>query len=255
MTTTADGTDGASDVRPSRSEASTRQALAELFARRPIPDAEVLDHIELFMRPQRISEVVTLGMLYQRILGVHGVVMEFGVRWGRHLSVFTALRAAFEPFNMYRRVVGFDTFEGFADASPQDGASSRIAVGEMAVTPGYDHYLDRVLALHEAEAPMAHIRRFELCRGDAPEQLADYLRRRPDTLVALAYFDMDVYRPTRECLELLLPHMPAGAVIAFDECMHPDFPGEGVALKEVLDVTRYRVERFPHSPYPAFVVL
>lgn len=242
-------------VAPSVSEQQTRSALAGLFAERPIPDDTLLDHLELFMRPQRISEILALDHVYRQILDVHGVIMEFGVRWGRHLSVFNALRTRYEPTNFYRKIVGFDTFTGFLQPAPEDGTSDRVHVGSMSVSEGYETYLENVLSLHEAEAPMAHIRRFELCKGDAPEELKRYLDRNPDVLVAMAYFDMDLYRPTRECMELLRPHMPAGSILAFDELMHPDFPGEGLALKDAIDVTRHKVHRMTESPYPAYVVL
>jgi hypothetical protein len=246
---------GARRIAPSPAETATRAELARLFAERPIPDDALLDHLELFLRPQRISEILALDALYRQILDVHGIVVEFGVRWGRHLSVFGALRARYEPTNFYRTIVGFDTFAGFTEPTPEDGRSDRVHAGSMSVTAGYEAYLERVLALHEAEAPMGHIRRFELCKGDAPQQLRRYLERHPETVVALAYFDMDIYRPTRECIELLRPHMPAGAIMAFDELMHPDFPGEAIAVKEAFDLTRHRLHRSPLSPYPAWVVL
>jgi hypothetical protein len=125
----------------------------------------------------------------------------------------------------------------------------------MAVTDGYEHHLEAILEAHEAEGPMSHIRRYELCKGDAPEELRRYLERHPETVVALAYFDMDIYEPTRACVELLLPHTTAGSVLAFDEVLHPDFPGEALALKEVIDLRAHALQRFPSAPYPSFIVM
>jgi hypothetical protein len=247
--------EGERAVGPSMREQEARKGLADLFAARPIPDEDLLDHLEVFMRPQRIGEILALQELYKRILDVHGIIVEFGVRWGRHLSVFNALRTYYEPVNFYRKIVGFDTFSGFLEPASEDGDSDRVFTGSMSVTTGYRGYLSKVMALHEAETPMAHIRRFELCEGDAPVELAKYLQRNPETIVALAYFDMDLHDPTKECIGLLRPHMPAGSVMAFDELMHSDFPGEAVALKSALDITRHRIQRLPQSPYPAFVVL
>lgn len=240
--------------RPSDVESATRRELAELFANRPIPDDAVLDNLELYMRPQRISEVLALSELYRLILGTHGIVVEFGVRWGRHLAVFSALRATLEPTNFYRKIVGFDTFTGFNEIDEVDGRSERVHAGAMAVTAGYEAHLAAILALHEAEAPMAHIRRFELCKGDAPDQLAKYLERFPETIIALAYFDMDLYRPTKACLALIKPHLSKGSVLAFDEVMHPEFPGEALALKEEVDLAKHQLQRLPNSPYPSFLV-
>ena len=153
---------------PSEKERATRAQLRALHDASPIPAEDRLEHLELFMRPQRISEIVSLDALYQRILSVHGVVMEFGVRWGRHLSTLIALRTRYEPHNLYRRIVGFDTFEGFVSIDAKDGASERVHAGAMSVSAGYESYLEQLLALHEQETPGDHIRRFDLVKGDAP---------------------------------------------------------------------------------------
>jgi hypothetical protein len=238
---------------PSKSEQQTRERLRAIYEASPIPAEDKLDHLEVYMRPQRISEILSLDHLYRQILSSHGVVMEFGVRWGRHLSVFMALRTRYEPHNLYRKIIGFDTFEGFGDPSPQDGASPRVKAGGMSVTKGYEAHLDEVLALHEQEAPGSHIRRFQLVKGDAPAALRGYFDDHPETIVALAYFDMDVYRPTRECLDLLRPHMTKGSILAFDQISHPDFPGETVALKESFWFGSATLERLPYAPYPTFI--
>ena len=77
----------------------------------------------------------------------------------------------------------------------------------------------------------------------------------PETVVALAYFDMDVYKPTKECLELLKPHLTKGSIIAFDELLHPQFPGETRALKDTFNISDIYLQKLPNSPYPAFFVI
>lgn len=246
---------GQSTFFPSDKEREARKKLAQLYETSPIPSEVRLEQIEVFMRPQRISEILSLDALYQRIMTVHGVIIEFGVRWGRHLPVFIGLRTRYEPHNLYRKVVGFDTFEGFGNPSPQDGSSARVHTGAMSVSPGYEDFLEEVLALHEQETPGSHIRRFELIKGDAPKALAHYLTEHPETIIALAYFDMDVYRPTRECLELIGPHLSKGGLLAFDQISHPDFPGETLALKESQWFSGRVLERLPYAPYPTFITI
>lgn len=240
---------------PSEKEIAARAELRALHDASPIPAEDRLEHLELFMRPQRISEIVSFDVLYQRILPVHGVVMEFGVRWGRHLSTLIALRTRYEPHNLFRRIVGFDTFEGFVGIDPKDGASDRVHAGAMAVSGGYESYLEELLELHEKETPGDHFRRFDLVKGDAPEALAMYLAENPETVVAMAYFDMDIYHPTKECLDLLKPHLNKGALLAFDQVSHPDFPGETLALKESEWFGDRALERLPYAPYPTFITV
>lgn len=207
------------------------------------------------MRPQRISRILTLEKLYLKILNVQGIIIEFGVRWGRHLSVFSALRAIYEPYNFYRKILGFDTFTGFLKPSKKDGNSKRVLKGSMSVSQNYEKYLEEVLSLHEAEAPLSHIKRSYLFKGNAPVQLKKYLKENPETIIALSYFDMDVYEPTKKCLEIIKPYLTRGSIIAFDELTHPEFPGETIALKEVFDITKLKIERFSTSPYPAFFIV
>ena len=242
-------------IRPSNSEQSFRKQLFQMFENTPIPREQMLENLDLYMRPQRISEILALQQIYMKILNVHGIIIEFGVRWGRHLSVFSALRAIYEPYNFYRKIVGFDTFTGFLETDPEDGKSDRVHIGSMNVSDGYEEYLDKILMLHEAEAPLSHIRRTELYKGDAPEELGKYLEQHPETIISLAYFDMDLFRPTKECLELIKSHLTKGSILAFDELLHPEFPGETQALKEVIDITQYKIERLSTSPNPCYIVM
>lgn len=240
---------------PSDTEQYTRQQLLQMFENTPIPHDQILENLELYMRPQRISEILALHQIYTKILNVQGIIIEFGVRWGRHLSVFSALRAIYEPYNFYRKIVGFDTFAGFLEIDTEDGKSDRLYKGSMKVSDKYEDYLDKILMLHEAEAPLSHIRRTEIYKGDAPVELEKYLKKHPETIISLAYFDMDVFRPTKECLELIKSHLTKGSILAFDELMHPEFPGETLALKMIIDITQYKIERLSTSPYPSYIVV
>ena len=242
-------------IRPSSSEESTRKTLIKRFKDTPIPDDQILENLELYMRPQRISEILSLQQIYMKILNAQGIIVEFGVRWGRHLSVFSALRATYEPYNFYRKIIGFDTFSGFLQPDKIDGNSDKIYEGSMSVTSGYENYLSDILNLHEAEAPLSHLKRTELYKGDAPVELKKYLDNNPATIIAFAYFDMDLYQPTKECLEMIIPFLTKGSILAFDELCHPEFPGETIALKEVLDIKQHKIERFTTAPYPCYIVI
>jgi hypothetical protein len=85
--------------------------------------------------------------------------------------------------------------------------------------------------------------------------LESYLVDHPETMVGLAYFDLDLYVPTRRCLELLRSHMACGSVLAFDELNQVNFPGETRAVLEVFRIRELRFERFPYHASPVFVSL
>jgi hypothetical protein len=230
-------------------------ALARLMKQAPIPQSEILANLSLFLTRSSLSQILFMKDLYQRILGVHGVIMEFGNRWGRNLALLSSLRNIFEPHNYGRRIIGFDTFEGFPAVSADDGADPVIAKGALSVSPDYQAYLDDVLAAHEGLSPRSHLRRFETIKGDVEKTLPAYLVEHQETVVALAYFDMDLYRPTKAALEAIRPYLMKGSVIGFDEACVREFPGETKALREVLDLSVHTLARSAYSNHQSYVVL
>jgi hypothetical protein len=73
----------------------------------------------------KVSRILYWAKLYQEILHVPGVICEFGARYGETLSQLASLRGIFEPYNHTRKLVGFDTFEGFPSVDAKDGGHSR----------------------------------------------------------------------------------------------------------------------------------
>jgi hypothetical protein len=236
-------------------EVRMREVFYETFTRCPIPRSELLGNLGLFLNRQALSRILFMHELYQRIIPIHGIVVEFGVRWGQNLALFSSFRGMYEPYNYSRKVVGFDTFSGFPSVSEQDGNDEIASEGAYGVTPDYETFLDSVLAYHETESPLSHIKKYELVKGDATLTFEEYLHDHPETIVALAYFDLDIYEPTKRCLELLLSHLTKGSVVGFDELNWPAFPGETRAVKEVLGLDRYAIHRSPLNPSPSFIVV
>lgn len=232
-----------------------RRQLYQTFARCPIPEEEQLSNLGLFLNRQTLSRITFMHDLYQRILPVHGIIVEFGVRWGQNLALFSSFRGMYEPYNYNRKIVGFDTFEGFPSVSKHDGADPIASPGAYGVTPQYEAYLDEVLAYHETESPLSHIKKYELIKGDVTVTLPAYLLKHPETVIARAYFDFDLYEPTKTCLELIGDHITKGTVLGFDELNWPAFPGETEAVREVLDLKKYAIRRSPLNPSPSYLVV
>ena len=239
----------------SKDEQALRQKFFELFKKCPIPDNEVLMNLTLFIKRQDLSCLLFMNELYKKILDVHGVIMEFGVRWGRNLALFENLRGLYEPFNHNRKIIGFDTFDGFPSVNSKDGKEGIIQAGSFNVTENYDEYLDQVLTYHEKENPIAHIKKYEVVKGDASEQILKYMDEHPETIVSLAYFDFDIYEPTLACLKAISKRITRGSVIGFDELNVNRYPGETVALTEVFGLDRYKVHHSIYSPTQSYIII
>jgi hypothetical protein len=232
-------------VLSSQSEKDVMAALHAHFRGAPLPADELLANLGLFFTSKSLSRALFFYEMYRNIVHTHGVIMEFGVRWGQTLALLSALRGIFEPFNRHRKIIGFDTFAGFRGMGAEDGQLCRTVDGSFSVSEGYEKYLERLLTLEDALNPIAHLKKFELIKGDALETIPAYLERHPETIVSLAIFDFDIYKPTRAALEAIKPHLMKGSVLVFDELCDDIFPGETIAAREVLGLHNMRVKRLP----------
>lgn len=242
----------------SRKQAEARLKLIDLFKNTPIPTDELLVNLPLFMRSSTVAKLLYVNELYQLILDTPGVIMEFGVWWGANLSIFESLRAIYEPYNHTRKVIGFDTFEGYPEESvspDKDGTNELIKIGQYNVSEDYIDILSEILEYHQEENIMSHITKYELCKGDATKTLKEYLDRQPETIISLAYFDMQLYEPTKCCLDLLKPYLTKGSVIAMDELNSWEFPGETIAFKEVIGLDRYKLIRSQFLPDRTYLII
>ena len=209
-------------------------------------------HQTVFLRRQSLSRLIYYYELYKKIINVPGVICEFGVQWGAALSTLINLRGMLEPFNHSRIVYGFDTFEGFSQVDEKVGGYS--AKGDYSTTERYCELLEGIIELQESFSPLPHIRKFELIKGDASETFPKWLEKNPHAIVAMAILDMDVYKPTRDVLQAILPRLVKGSVLVFDELNCGHFPGETEAVAEVLGLNNLRLQRFPHQPFCAWAV-
>ena len=207
-------------------------------------------HSTLFLKRQALSRLLYYDDLYRRIVHVPGVICEFGVQWGATMATLANLRGIHEPFNHSRRIIGFDTFGGFAGVGREDGDTVRD--GGYATDAGYETELADILSIHESFSPIPQLRKFELIKGDVVDTLPAWLEANPASIVGMAIFDMDIYRPTKAALEAVLPRLVHGSLLVFDELSCPHFPGETQAVQEVLGLNRLRLRRSPLQPWCAF---
>jgi hypothetical protein len=239
----------------SAQELDSHRNFVKLFKESPLPDDELMYNLGLYIRRQSLSRILFMQEIYRKILEVPGVVMEFGVRWGQNMALFQSFRGLYEPFNHHRKIVGFDTFRGFPSVDPRDGKAEGMAPGTYDVPPNYQAYLEKILAYHEVQSPIAHKKKYELVVGDACQTLPLYLEENPETIVALVYFDFDLYEPTKACLQAIRPHLTKGSIVGFDELNQRSFPGETAAFQEVFGSHNVRLRRIPSTPDPCYFVV
>ena len=208
--------------------------------------------IQVTLKRQAFSRLIWFYELYKKILDVQGSILEFGVQWGATLTTMSNCRSMFEPFNYARKICGFDTFEGFTTIDEKDGGFSES--GMYSVSSGYEEVLEDILRLHEGMSPAPHIEKFELVKGDASVTFPTWLEANPHAVIAMAIFDMDVYKPTKDVLEMVIPKLTKGSLLVFDELNCAFFPGETQALHDVLGLNKLALHCVPYQPYASWAV-
>lgn len=241
-------------TRSSEQQIANRSALVDAFESSSLPTDQKLINLGLFMRSGAFAKLLFLNEIYEQIIRVPGDIAEFGCWWGQSLVTFLNLRAVHEPY-CNRKVIGFDTFSGYPAPSGVDKHSDTIKVGGYTVSDDYLPSLTRLLEYHERENVLAHINKFALVKGDVTETAAKYYEDHPEALVALAFFDLALYEPTKAALLAIKDRLVKGSILAFDELADADYPGETKAAQEVIGLRNTELIRSRFLPARCYMII
>lgn len=243
------------ETKSSDAQVKHREILYNLFSERPMPDDQLLICLGLYMRSSSLAKILFLNEMYEMISNIPGVIVEFGTWWGQNIVLFENLRAIYEPFNQHRRIIGFDTFTGYPSISEKDRSSDTIKVGGYKVSTDYRSYLEDLIDYHEKNNVLANVKKHQLIEGNVTETAPRFFEENPETVIALAYFDMALYEPTKVCLEAIKPHLLPGSVIMLDEFNSQEYPGETIAFKEIFGDVKYSIRRSKIMTDRTFVII
>jgi len=235
-------------------EQDARLKLANLLDECKIPRPEILSNLGLFLNSKNLSRILFMNYIYEKIIDIQGVVFDLGTRWGQNMSLFSSFRGIYEPYNRHRKIIGFDTFEGFPEVTFEDGESDLMSPGNVTVSPNYENYLNQIMECHEQDNPLSHIKKFSIIKGDANMTVPEYFDSNPETIIALAYFDFDLYKPTAQVLEAIIPRLTKGSVLGFDELNDSDSPGETIALMEKIGLNNINLRRYRYSSRVSYFI-
>lgn len=224
---------------------------------RTIGQIDVLEALEAF--PRYVSKACLSKLLMRaeifrtHVLPVHGDIIECGVLHGASLFLWAKLSAIFEPVNHTRRIVGFDTFEGFQAFHEKDSGTP-FKPGDLR---GLSlERMNAAIDVFDLNRPLSHIEKIHLVKGDLAQTAQEYVTANPHLIVAMLNLDVDLYEPTIAALKAFVPLMPRGGVVIFDEANYARFPGESLAIKEYLGTMRaWRLQRYPYTSMTSFAVL
>lgn len=232
------------------------EKLNEYFANSDGSNVDKLRNFTKYVPLSELNKFLAKEKLFQKIINVQGSIVECGVFLGGGLFSWTAFSAIYEPLNHLRKVIGFDTFEGLTGVSDKDiGKDNKNIAFEGSINAGTLEDLNVAAEIIDTFRPLGHIPKIELIKGDANETIENYLKENSHLIVSLLYLDFDIYKPTKKSIELLLPRMPKGSVIAFDQLNHKKWPGETLALMDTIGVNNLKLERFSFHPQISYAVI
>lgn len=246
---------GIFEKRHSEKDRSSYELTEQAFNAASIPTIDKLEAFARFSTKRSLARFLVKHEIFKRILNVNGSIVECGVFNGAGLFTWAQLSNIYEPTNHTRKIIGFDTFAGFPSIA-EEKDNTGVLQSKRGDLKGstYDEILMSV-EKYNTERHLSHIRNIHLVCGDFMETSTAYLKNNQHALVSLLYLDFDLYEPTKKALEVFLPRMPKGSIIAFDELNCESFPGETSAMLEVLNIGSHCLERSPIDPWISFVQL
>lgn len=206
------------------------------------------ENFPLFIRRQNLSYYLAKYELYKKSLDTKGSIVECGSYKGSGLLFFAKLTSIFEPYQIHKRVISFDTFTGFPSINKKnDNLRHKLTKKGHLKDTNLD-LIKNSIKLLDQNRFIGHINKVEIVRGDAIKTIPKYLKENKHCLVSLLYLDFDLYKPTKIALDNFLPRMSKGSLVVFDEINHKDWYGETVAYLEKFSENKVKLKQFNFEP-------
>lgn len=205
----------------------------------------------LFLRGSLLARILAVAHIYQQIVEIPGIVFDIGTWRGQTAVLCENFRAIYEPLHFNRRIVCFDTFEGYAGFGDQDRATALHQEGTYSVGgTAYADHLAHLLQVHERANAMGHNNgKHQVIAGDCRETIPAFFEDHPNEILSLAFFDVNALAPTREALDQVWKRLAPGGIVAFWQLTRAGMRAEGQAYAaDILNQHRHTLHRAPTYP-------
>jgi len=209
----------------------------------------VADNPYLFATRQETGDTLARVELFQKICDIPGYIVECGSNTGNHLMLFALLSTVYEPYAINRKIISFDTFEGFRSINAEaDGELSEKDFSNADL-----NLLENCVNIYDMNRHLSHMNKISLIKGNAVETIPEWKHQNKEVVISLLYLDFDIYEPTLVALENLFELVPKGGIVAFDQFSYENFPGETLAFKDILGLD-YPLKKFSYHPFISYFV-
>lgn len=211
----------------------------------------------LFLRGSLLARFLAVAEIYRQIVDLPGMVFDVGTWRGQTAVLCENLRAIYEPLHLNRRIACFDTFSGYAGFSERDKATALHSDGTYALEgTDYAEFLRGLLVMHEKSNALGHNNgKHRVIAGDCRETIPQFFGENPSEFVALAFFDVNSYKPTLEAFDLIYDRLVPGGIIAFWQLTRDVIPAEGrVYAEHILGKVSHRIRRAETYPGLCYII-
>jgi len=222
---------------------AARRELFEMMNSYRATDDEKERSLGLFLRGSLLARIFALADIYKQIVDIPGCIFDIGTWRGQTAVLCENMRAIFEPLHFNRRIVCFDTFEGYQGFGEKDKATQLHRDGTYSLEgESYAKFLETLLAVHERNNAMGHNwGKHKVVRGDCRVTIPKFMQDNPNEFVALAFFDVNAYEPTEQAFKEVWKRLVPGGVLAFWQLTRNTIPAEARVYAESV------IDNYPHT--------
>jgi hypothetical protein len=197
---------------------------------------------------ERLRKLMVRYDLFRMIVDLPGDVVECGVFKGAGLLTWLKFLHIHAPGSA-RRVVGFDTFDAFAEARGTDMHAVDAFVRETGHRGTSPASLFEMITAAGIDA--SHC---DLVAGDVRITAPEYAAKNPGFRISLLHMDLDLGEPTYAVLDALWPRVVRGGVVVFDEYAAPRW-SESDGVDRFFAGKAVRLRTLAHARTPTAYVI
>jgi len=193
----------------------------------------------------RIGKFIAHYELFKMSMNKPGSIIECGVFKGNSLIRFATFRNLRGKES--KKIIGFDMFGKFPETKYTKDQKLRKKfikdAGSLGISKQQLLFVLKRKGLNQ---------KIELVKGDITKTIPEYVKSHPKLRISLLNLDTDIYEPAVTILENLYPRIVKGGILLLDD--YKVFPGETRAVNEYFAKKSVKIEKFPFSKTPYYII-